>query len=48
MIQNIVALLEEIEMGKLHDIEFIEAMACPQGCVGGALTIENPRRPGND
>ena len=29
-------------MGKLHDIEFIEAMACPQGCVGGALTIENP------
>jgi len=41
-IQNVVALLEEIEMGKLHDIEYVEALACPQGCVGGALTVENP------
>ncbi|NLY90772.1 MAG: 4Fe-4S binding protein [Firmicutes bacterium] len=41
-IQNVVALLEEIEMDKLQDIEYIEAMACPQGCVGGALTVENP------
>ncbi|NLC52381.1 MAG: 4Fe-4S binding protein [Firmicutes bacterium] len=41
-IQNVVALLEEIELGKLQDIEYIEALACPQGCVGGALTVENP------
>ncbi len=41
-IQNVVALLEEIEMGKLNDIDYVEAMACPQGCVGGALTVENP------
>jgi iron only hydrogenase large subunit-like protein len=41
-IENVVALLEEIEMGKLYNIDYIEAMACPQGCVGGALTVENP------
>ncbi|WP_407926907.1 [Fe-Fe] hydrogenase large subunit C-terminal domain-containing protein [Capillibacterium thermochitinicola] len=41
-IQNVAAILEEIELGKLNDIEYIEALACPQGCVGGALTVENP------
>lgn len=41
-IQNVAILLEELELGKLHDIEYIEALACPQGCVGGALTVENP------
>jgi hypothetical protein len=29
-------------MDKLNDIDYIEAMACPEGCVGGALTVENP------
>lgn len=41
-IHNVVALLEEIEMGKLNQIDYVEAMACPQGCVGGALSVENP------
>ena len=41
-IHNVVALLEEIEMGKLNEIDYVEATACPEGCVGGALTIENP------
>lgn len=41
-IHNVAALLEEIEMDKLNDIDYIEAMACPEGCVGGALTVENP------
>jgi len=41
-IHNVAALLEEIEMNKLSDIDYIEAMACPEGCVGGALTVENP------
>lgn len=34
-IQNVARLLEEIELGKFHDIRYIEALACPQGCVGG-------------
>lgn len=41
-IHNVIALLEELEMGRLHDIRFLECQACIGGCVGGALTVENP------
>ncbi len=41
-IHNLVSLLEELEMGRLKDINFLECQACPEGCVGGALTVENP------
>lgn len=41
-IHNVITLLEELENGKLKHIDFVEAMACPGGCVGGALTVENP------
>ncbi len=40
-IHNVINVLEEIEDGKLTDIEFVEALACPGGCVGGPLTTEN-------
>lgn len=35
-------MLEEIEDEKLSDLDFIELNACPGGCVGGPLTVENP------
>lgn len=41
-IQNIIGILEEMEMDKLKDIEYLEALACIGGCVGGCLTVENP------
>ncbi|MFW5768904.1 MAG: (Fe-S)-binding protein, partial [Spirochaetota bacterium] len=31
-----------VEDGNLGRVDFIEAMACPGGCVGGALNPENP------
>ncbi len=40
-IHNVIKVLEEIEDGKLGDIEFVEALACSGGCVGGPLTAEN-------
>ncbi len=40
-IHNVIKVLEDIEDGKLNDIEFVEALACPGGCVGGPLTTEN-------
>ncbi len=40
-IHNVIKVLEEIEDGKLSDIEYVEALACPGGCVGGPLTAEN-------
>ncbi|MDC7125294.1 MAG: [Fe-Fe] hydrogenase large subunit C-terminal domain-containing protein [Spirochaetales bacterium] len=41
-IGNVIKFLEELENGKIKHVDFIEAMACPGGCVGGALTVENP------
>lgn len=41
-IHNLASLFEELEMGRLKDIKFLECQACPGGCVGGALTVQNP------
>ncbi len=40
-IHNVIKLFEEIEDGKHNDIDYVEALACPGGCVGGPLTAEN-------
>ncbi len=34
-------ILEQISMDKIEDIDYIECLACPGGCIGGALTAEN-------
>lgn len=41
-LENVIQVLEEIENGKLPDLEFVELNACNSGCVGGILTVENP------
>lgn len=41
-IRNVNAILEQTVQGSLEDIEFIEALACPEGCLGGPLVMENP------
>lgn len=41
-LNNVNEVLEDVEKGKLNDIDFIEGLACPGGCVGGPLTVENP------
>jgi iron only hydrogenase large subunit-like protein len=38
---DIIKVFDDIERGKLSDIDFIEAYSCLQGCVGGSLTVEN-------
>jgi len=40
--ENIINIFDEIENGRLYDVEFVEAMACVDGCVGGTFNIENP------
>ncbi|HOF57059.1 MAG TPA: [Fe-Fe] hydrogenase large subunit C-terminal domain-containing protein [Syntrophorhabdaceae bacterium] len=40
-IHNVISLLEEIELGELQDVDFIELQACTGGCVGGPLNIQN-------
>jgi iron only hydrogenase large subunit-like protein len=39
--ENVIEILENLENGQIHDVEFIEALACIGGCVGGPLTLEN-------
>ena len=40
-IHNIISVLEEVEMGRLQDIDYIEALACTGGCISGLLQVEN-------
>jgi Na+-translocating ferredoxin:NAD+ oxidoreductase RNF subunit RnfB len=39
---DVMRVFDEIENGKLKDIQYIECHSCPTGCVGGSLTVENP------
>lgn len=40
-IENIIHVLEELENGRIGDIDFLELNACSGGCVGGVLNVEN-------
>ena len=40
-INNVSNVLEQVAMGKLNDIDYIETLACASGCIGGPLTVEN-------
>jgi len=39
---NVIRILDDIEKGRLRKYRYIECHACPEGCVGGCLTVENP------
>jgi Na+-translocating ferredoxin:NAD+ oxidoreductase RNF subunit RnfB len=41
-IGNVIGVLEALENGRLEGVSYIEALACPAGCLGGPLTVENP------
>ena len=41
-VENIIRVLDDIEMGHFPDLKFVEMNACPGGCVGGVMTVENP------
>jgi iron only hydrogenase large subunit-like protein len=41
-IKSINDIFEQIVQGSHDDIDFIEALACPEGCIGGPLAVENP------
>lgn len=33
--------LEQVALGRLQHVDYIEALACDGGCIGGPLTVEN-------
>ncbi|UCD19345.1 MAG: 4Fe-4S dicluster domain-containing protein [candidate division WOR-3 bacterium] len=38
---NTIRLLQDVESGRLKNIEYLECLICPDGCIGGPLTVEN-------
>ncbi len=40
-LNNVTKVFDDIENSKLRDIDFIEATACVESCIGGPLTVEN-------
>jgi len=38
---NIIHVIEDIEKGKIRNVDFLECRACTGGCVGGPLTVDN-------
>lgn len=40
-IENVMDVLEQLEDERLTELEFVELNACPGGCVGGVLAVEN-------
>jgi len=41
-IHSVTQVLDEIERGRIQDIQYIEAQACVGGCLGGCLVSQNP------
>lgn len=41
-IENVIRVLDQVENGNIPALEFIELNACPGGCVGGVMTMQNP------
>lgn len=40
-VYDTIKILEDIESGKLKNIEYLECLICPDGCIGGPLTVES-------
>jgi len=38
---HIVQVIEDLEMGKIRNIDFLECFSCTGGCIGGALNVDN-------
>lgn len=41
-IENVIRVLDQLDNGNISTLEFIELNACPGGCVGGVMALENP------
>ena len=40
-IRNVSNILEQVALGKLNDVDFVECLSCAGGCIGGPLTAIN-------
>lgn len=40
-INNVLYILDEIDKGKLHNVDFVEMHSCAESCLGGPMVVEN-------
>ncbi|MDU2065726.1 MAG: [Fe-Fe] hydrogenase large subunit C-terminal domain-containing protein [Sporomusaceae bacterium] len=40
-IHSVINVLDQVAIGKLNDVAYLECLACVGGCLGGPLTVEN-------
>ena len=40
-VRDTIHVLDKVEAGQLKDVDYLECMVCPDGCVGGPLAVEN-------
>ncbi len=40
-VRDVIRILDDVEAGRLNDIDYLECRICPDGCIGGPLTVEN-------
>jgi iron only hydrogenase large subunit-like protein len=40
-VRDTIRVLDQVEMGRLKDVDLLECMVCPDGCVGGPLAVED-------
>jgi hypothetical protein len=41
-IDQVMRIFDDIENSKLRNVDFVEALACMMGCIGGPFVVENP------
>jgi iron only hydrogenase large subunit-like protein len=41
-LDHVMRILDDIENSRLRNVDFVEALACMLGCIGGSLNVENP------
>lgn len=41
-LDHVMRILDDIENSRLRNVDFVEALACMLGCIGGAFNVENP------
>ena len=41
-LDHVMSILDDIENSRLRNVDFVEALACMLGCIGGAFNVENP------
>ena len=41
-VKNVIKILEDVERGKISNVNYLELWACPGGCIGGPLAVDNP------